>query len=192
MLDAMVGMARHACRQSHRRKCILVGTGIKKLRLKNVASRTNPRNRIDTRRRRAMTSVASGTSGRAQVSAKNKRVVMNAGCVVRCLRRRNAVALHGIGICVTSRARLRNVQGMHLGSLVARRLNIVHAVAIGAYGHFRVALREHLSVHAGLVLAELVGAQRRIEAAHVGGIGMALRANLGNLIATQMSAMPRV
>lgn len=53
-------------------------------------------------------------------------------------------------------------------------MNIVRRVAIGADGHVRVAFGEQFPVHAGLVLAELIGPQRGIERAHVRSVGMAL------------------
>jgi len=73
-------------------------------------------------------------------------------------------------------------------ALIAGRLNVVHSVTIHAHRRFRVALRKQLAMHAGLILAELVGAQRRVVVAHVRRVGVAFGAQRRNFLALDVAA----
>ena len=74
---------------------------------------------------------------------------------------------------------------------IAGRANTVHAVAIGAHGDVSIAGGEFLAVHAGLILRKLVGTQRGIVLAHVGGVGMATAAQLRDALAVNVTAEAR-
>ena len=63
----------------------------------------------------------------------------------------------------------------------------MHAMAIGAHRDFGLALREQLPVHAGLVLAQLIGAEGRIVLPHEGSVGMAAPAQSWNLAPLDLS-----
>ena len=64
----------------------------------------------------------------------------------------------------------------------------MHAVAVDADGHFSVALGKKFAVHAGFVLAELIGTQGRIVLAHEGRIGVAAPAEIWNLLPLDLAA----
>lgn len=57
----------------------------------------------------------------------------------------------------------------------------MYAMAINANRDFRVTLCEKLSVHAGLVLAQLIGPQGGVVLAHEGRVGVATPAESWNL-----------
>ena len=80
------------------------------------------------------------------------------------------------------------LSGVDLRARIACGPQIVHTVAINADRHLRIALGQQFSVHAGLVLAELVGAQSRIVLLHQSRIGMAASAQPWNLAALNLSA----
>ena len=106
-----------------------------------------------------MISVTSRASRSAQISACRHGLVVHALAVICKLVRGNAVGLHVRGVRVAARARLRDVEGMDVGTRVSRWAQIVHSMAIDANGHFRIAFRKQFAVYAGLVLAELICAQ---------------------------------
>jgi hypothetical protein len=60
-------------------------------------------------------------------------------------------------------------------------------MAIDAYCHFGVTLRQPLTVDAGFILCQLVGAQRRVVLTHESSIGMALSTEFWNLIPLDLS-----
>jgi len=59
-------------------------------------------------------------------------------------------------------------------------------MTIGADGNFGIAGGEALAVNAGVVLAQLIGAQAGIELPHVRGIGVAASAQLRDLFAIDL------
>ena len=67
----------------------------------------------------------------------------------------------------------------------------MHAVAIGAHRDFIVALGPLHSVHAGLVLLELIDAQAGVVLLHPLGIGVARGAKFGNLLALDLALPSR-
>ena len=64
----------------------------------------------------------------------------------------------------------------------------MNSVAIGTDRDVRVALRELQAVHAGVILGQLVGAQRRVEPLHVVHICVTGPAQFGNLLARNVAA----
>src|ERR1700740_2739439 len=104
-----------------------------------------------------MIPVARGAGWRAQVPANGHGLAVDAGGVVGELIGGDFVCLHVIGICVAMGASRCDVQGMNFRSWIAGSPQVMHAVTIGADRNFGVALGEELSVHAGLILTELIG-----------------------------------
>ena len=68
----------------------------------------------------------------------------------------------------------------------------MNAVAIDANGDLVIALREQLAMHAGEILRVLVGAQRGIKAANIGGIGVAPRTESRDLFAVRVAFESRL
>ena len=122
----------------------------------------------------------------AQVASNRQCLMMDSRSVLGILAGRNFVVLHVSRVGMTTGAGFRNVYGMDLGTRVIGRPNTVHAMAIDAYGDFGVPLGQTLPVHAGSVLAELIGAQRWIELSHVGPVRVALAAERGNVFAGRL------
>ena len=120
-----------------------------------------------------MISVTGGAGRRAQITTNSHGVMVDTRAVFRELVCGDFVCLHVFDIRVAVRTRRGDIQGMNVGGRIARGAQIMHAVTIGADGNLCIALGEHLSVHAGLILAELVGAQRRIVLTHESAVGMA-------------------
>ncbi len=135
-----------------------------------------------------MIAMARRAGRRTQVPAHRERFVVHAGTVRGELVRRNRIRLHVGSVGMASRARLRDVQRMHLGARVAGRADVMHAVTIRADGDFVIALGAELPMHAGLIQAVLIGAQRRIVLAHERAISMAMRAERGHILAADVSA----
>src|SRR5271157_5484032 len=65
-------------------------------------------------------------------------------------------------------------------------------MTIRAYCNLRVSSREALAVHAGAVLAQLVGAQAGVELPNIGGIRMATSAQLGDLLTIDLTFPARL
>jgi len=61
-------------------------------------------------------------------------------------------------------------------------------MAVNAYGNLRITLGKEISVNTGLVLAQLIGPQRRIVLAHEATIRMTAAAKLGDIFALDPSA----
>ena len=57
----------------------------------------------------------------------------------------------------------------------------MHAMAVDAYCYVGIALGEKLSVHAGFVLAQLIGSQGGVVLAHESTVGVATAAEFRNL-----------
>src|SRR6516162_2744701 len=74
---------------------------------------------------------------------------------------------------MTTRTGLRNVQRIHFRARVTGRTKVMHTVAVDAHRDLVVTLRQARTMHTGLVLGQLVRAQRWVVLAHKGGIGMA-------------------
>jgi len=89
---------------------------------------------------------------------------------------------------MAARARLGNVQRVDLRTRVARSAQTMHTMAIDANRDFRVAFCEKLSVHAGLVLAQLICPQGRVVLPHEGRIGVAASAESWNLTPLDLSS----
>ena len=153
-----------------------------------MTSGANVLNGADARWGRSVIAVARGAGGSAEIAAHGHGVVMHAGTVFRKLVSWNFVLLHVIGVCVAMRARGGDVQRMYFGPGICGSAEIVDAVAIGADRDVAVALGQQLSMYAGLVLAELVGSQRRVILAHERRIRMAAAAQGGNLTAFNFAA----
>src|SRR6266536_3346721 len=100
----------------------------------------------------------------------------------------DAVSLHVGRIGMATRAGLGDMSRVNAGAGIAGRAETVHTVAVDADRNLGVALREPLAVDAGLVLSELVGAERWIVLPHVGGIGVALAAQGGNVLPRRLAA----
>jgi hypothetical protein len=66
----------------------------------------------------------------------------------------------------------------------------MHAMTIGADGYLCITLREQFPVDAGLVLAELIGSQRRVVLPHESPIGVTTSAQGRNLAPLDLSAEP--
>ena len=98
--------------------------------------------------------------------------MVNTLAVFRELISRNLVCAHVGGVSVTMGARIRDVDGIDGRTRIAGHSQIVDAVAVGADCNFRVTTGEPLPVYAGLVLAQLIGAQAGVVLPHVGGIGV--------------------
>src|SRR5690349_12680124 len=161
------------------------------LRLEHVAIRADVLHGIDAGRRSPVVAVAGGAGGRAEIAANDQRFVVNAGLILGKLIGGNPIRFHVVRIGVAARAGLGDVQRIHGGLNIADGAEVVDAVAIDADGDFGVALRQKLAVHAGDVLAELIGAQRWVVFAHERGVGMAASAERGNLAARDLSAEAR-
>ena len=67
----------------------------------------------------------------------------------------------------------------------------MYSVAINADRHFRIAFGQQFSVHAGLVLAQLIGPQPGIVLLHQSRVRMAASAKRRNLAALDLSAESR-
>ena len=106
-----------------------------------------------------MAAVARRTRRRAQISSHCQSLVVDARRILRKLVRGDFVSLHVVGVRVAIRARFRDVHRVNRRLRIVRRVNIVHRVAIRANRHARVSLGQEFSMHARLILAELVGAQ---------------------------------
>ena len=106
-----------------------------------------------------MVSMAGGASGRAEIAADGQRIVMNAGAIFCELIRGNGISLHVRGVRVAPGTGLRDVERMNSRAGVAGGAQSMNTMAIDAHCHLGVALGKKFAVHAGLVLAELVGAQ---------------------------------
>jgi hypothetical protein len=65
-------------------------------------------------------------------------------------------------------------------------------VAIGAYGNLGIASHPTLTMHAGVVLRQLICPQTRVELADVCWIGMATSTQLWNLLAFNLSFPTRL
>ena len=113
---------------------------------------------------------------------------MNAGPVLGKLIRGNVVSLHVLRVRVTAGAGLRHVQGVYCGPSIAGGAKVVHAVTVDAYCYLGITLREEFSVHAGLVLAQLIGAQRWVVLAHERPIRMATPAELRDILSFDLPA----
>lgn len=138
-----------------------------------------------------MISMASRAGGSAQVTTSRHGLMVHAGIILRELIRRNAVGFHVGRVAMAPCTGLRDVERMHLGAQVAGGAQIMHSVAINANSHFRIAFGEQFPMHAGLVLAELIGPQPRFVLSHVVPIGMATSAERRNLTPLNLSAESR-
>ena len=191
MADVVVAMTNHASGKAGVLKRDFVRALLKHLILEDVACGTNVLDRTNTRGRRAMVSMAGGAGGRAEIASNNQRVVMHAGAVFGELIRGNGIPLHVAGVRMAPRASLRDIERVDFRSGITGGPQTMNTVAINADSHFCVALREELAVNAGLVLAQLIGAQRRIVFAHECCIRMATSAKTGDVFAFDLSAKPR-
>ncbi len=91
----------------------------------------------------------------------------------------SAGSLYGVhprGVSVAAIAGLGDHGRRHGGPHVLDGEDPVRAVAARALGDEEVSPAQLLAVHAGPVLRELIHADRRVEALHEGGVGMALPA----------------
>ena len=101
-----------------------------------------------------------GRAGRsAQVAALDHCLVMHAIGVVRELSRHDAVRLHESRVGMATLARLGHVQGMYGRARIGSGTNVMYAVAVGTDRDVRVSLSKLYSVHAGLILSQLIRAQ---------------------------------
>src|SRR6516162_632563 len=91
---------------------------------------------------------------------------------------------------MTTRTGLRNVQRIHFRARVTGRTKVMHTVAVDAHRDLVITLRQAPAMHTGLVLGQLVRAQRWVVLTHKGGIGMATAAYFGNLLALDLTAEP--
>ncbi len=130
-----------------------------------------------------MISVTGATGWSTQIATVRHGFMVDTLVVIRELTHRYAVRLHVSRIGMAMAARDRDVEWVDGGANVVGRQNFVHAVAVGADSNLCVAPRQLPSMHAGSVLCQLVGAQRRIVLPHVGRIAMALAADFGYLLA---------
>ena len=130
-----------------------------------------------------MISVTSRARRRAQISTNRHRFMVHAPVVLGILVRGDAISLHVFGVGVTARTGLRNIQWANLGTRVARRAQVVHAMAVDANRNLGISLQQPLAVHAGLILGQLVGTQRRVIYAHERAVGVAMAAEFRNLVA---------
>ena len=135
-----------------------------------------------------MVSVTSRTGGRTQVSASSQSVVMHTFVVLRKLVRGDGVACHVGSVGMAAGAGLRDVERMNLRPRVARWPKTMQAMAVGANRHLGVTLGKKFSMHASLVLSELVRSQRRVVFAHECSIRMATAAEFRNLGPRDLSA----
>jgi anti-sigma factor ChrR (cupin superfamily) len=69
-------------------------------------------------------------------------------------------------------------------------MNIMGRVTIDTDGNVRIALSQQFPVHAGFVLAKLIGAHGGVKPTHVGGVGMAFAAERGDLRPLDVSPEP--
>ena len=156
MLDAMIAVAYDASRQIERFKCLIVGALRIHLGLEDMTVRADILDLVDTRRHRAMISMAGGAGWSTQITPQHHGIVMHAGVVLCELIRGNAVGLHVLRVGVAARACLRDVDGVHRGPGIGGWPYIVDAVTIDAHGNFGVSSGTTLAVHAGVVLVQLV------------------------------------
>ena len=137
-----------------------------------------------------MVSVASGARWCAQVAAGHHCVVVHTTGVLFELACGNSVLFDVGSICMAARTGLRDIEGVNFRTRVAGRPQVMHPVAIRADRHFCITLREQFPVDAGLILAELIGSQRRVVLPHEGAIGMTTSAQGGNLAPLDLAAEP--
>src|SRR6476646_5059364 len=191
MCDSMIAVAHHASRKPSRLKSRLVRTFLIHLRLKYMAIGANILHRVHAGRSRPMISMTSGTGGSAQISANRHGLVVHASAVLCKLIRGNAVWFHIGGVGMAACAGLRDVKGVDFGARVTGGTQVVHSVTINANSHFRIAFGKQFPMHAGLVLAELIGPQPRIVLSHEVPIGMAASTERRNLAALNLSPKSR-
>ena len=134
-----------------------------------------------------MVTMAGCTRRRAQISANYQRLVVDAFVVLRKLIGWDFVCAHVAGVGMAVSAGIGYVNRVNSRSRVTGSANIVDAVAVGTNGDFDVASGQPLAMHAGLVLAELIGAQAGIELPHVCGIRVATSAQLRDLFAIDLA-----
>src|SRR5882762_2643647 len=89
---------------------------------------------------------------------------------------------------MTSLAGRGNVERMHRGARVGSGADLMNSVTVSTDGDLRVALCEPNSVHTGVVLGQLVGAQRGTEPLHVVHVRVTGAAEFGNLLALDGAA----
>ena len=139
-----------------------------------------------------MVAMAGGAGGRAQIAAHHHGIVVDAGAVIGKLIGGNAVLLHVSRVGVAARTGFGHVDGVHGGTGIAGWPEIVDAMTIGAYGNVGVTSREALSMHAGVVLVQLVGAQTGVELPNIGWIRMATSAQLRDLLVVDLAFPARL
>ena len=188
MSDSVVTVTHDTSRKARRLKRCFVRTLFVHLRLKNVASGADILDRTDSGRRSAVIAVARSAGRRAQIASDGHRVVVHARAVLGKLICGNLVSFHVFRIRVTAGTSLSHVQRVYLGSRVAGWAKIVLAMTVDAYGDLGITFRKEISVNTGLVLAQLICAQRRIVLAHEGPIGVTAPAELGDVSALDLSA----
>src|SRR5205823_11568838 len=133
---------------------------LEKLRLKDVAGGAYILHCRHTGRSGTMVSVTSRAGRRTQIAPNNERLVVNALAISGELVGRDLVRLHVGLVGMTAGAGLGDVRGVDTGTGVAGRTQVVHTMAIDADGNLGVALSQEFAMNAGLILAELIGAQR--------------------------------
>lgn len=113
--------------------------------------------------------------------------MVHARAVLGKLIRGDVVSLHVRRIRVAAGTGLRHVQGVHFRTRVAGRAEIMDTMAVDAYRNLGVPLRQALAVHAGFVLCQLVGPERRIVLAQERAVGMTVAAKFWNLRAQDLA-----
>ncbi len=192
MSDGMIAMTNHASWKRSRIEGLFVRTFFVHLVLECVTVRAYILNFVDAWRGRAMVAMTRGTGWRAQIAAHSQRLVVHAGAVLCELIRGNGISLHIARVGMAPSAGVRHVDWVDRGAGIAGRLYVVDTMAIRAHGNLRVSSREALAVHAGAVLAELVGAQAGVELPNVGWIRMASSAQLRDLLAINLAFPTRL
>ena len=156
VLDAMIAVAYDTSGQIKRLKCFVVCTLHIHLGLENMTVRANVLDLVDTRRHRAMISMAGSAGGSAQITPYHHGIVMHTGVVLRELIRGNTVWLHVLCVGVTARTCFRHVDGVNRRSGIAGWPYIVDTMTIDTDGSFRVPSGVALAMHTGVVLVQLI------------------------------------
>ena len=138
-----------------------------------------------------MISVTSRARRRTQISTNCHRFVVHAPVVVSVLVCGDAISVHVFRIGVTPGTGLGHAQRANFGARVARWAQVVHAMAVDAYRNFGISLQQPLAVHAGPILSQLVGTQRWVVFAHETAVGVAMAAELRNLVALNLATKTR-
>ena len=129
----------------------------------------------------AMVSVAGATGWRRRVTLREYRG-MDAPLVASGLVGGNSVGFHVDGVGVAAGAGCSHVGRIDSRTRVRGGKSVVHTMAVDAGSYLGVTLLQSLPVHAGEILTQLVHTHLRIEAMHIGGIGVAAGAEIRGLI----------